>query len=158
MKNTNQIGYKQLMQYFANNDEEKETLQILFCEDKATFNELAEYYQTTPPTMRRVVMDVFGREGYLHAKNQRKFNTKNEFKYNQRKQKYGKSSLVYKVIKLLQDSDETYYKISQNTGCSRERVAQIAGECSEHGIKLNQARLERMKNGKYYQKRSVRGY
>ena len=61
MKNTNNVGYKQLMQYFAKNDEEKETLQILFCEDKATFNELAEYYQTTPPTMRRVVMDVFGR-------------------------------------------------------------------------------------------------
>ena len=65
---------------------------------------------------------------------------------------------MYKVIKLLQETDQTYFAISKEVGCSRERVGQIAANCHEHGIKLNKEREEKIKTKKYYESHQIRGY
>jgi hypothetical protein len=108
--------------------------------------------------MRRIVMEILGEDGYMHAKNQRKFLTQKRSKWTAGLVKYGRAGLIYRVIKMLIDSEKSYFQISKEMNCSRERVAQIAYECMEHGISLNEKRLERIKTEKYYKNRHIRGY
>ena len=157
MKNHNN-SYKTVFEFIDGNEEEKDSLQRVFCDDGASFSEIAEYYDTSPVVMRRIIMELLGEEGYMHAKNQRKFLTKKRSKWTANLVKYGRAGLIYKVIKLLIDSDKSYFQISKEMNCSRERVAQIAYECMHHGITLNEERLARIKKEKYYLNRHVRGY
>lgn len=157
MKN-NKNTYKEVIAFICKSEDEKESLHKVFCDDGASFGELAEYYNTTPTIMRRIIMEMLGEDGYLRAKNQRKFLTKKRSKWTASLVKYGRGGLIYKVIKLLIDSEKSYFQISKDVNCSRERVAQIAAECVENGLKLNEARQERIKKDKYYQNRKVRGY
>ena len=62
------------------------------------------------------------------------------------------------MLKLLIDSDSTFFEISKKVGCSRERVGQIARDCSESGIKLNREREKMLKSKRMYGKGKIRGY
>ena len=154
----NKIGYKSLKKWLSENNDELDSIQKVYCEDFITFDKLASYYDTTPMVMRRIVMEMLGEEGYLAAKNQRKFNRKKDKKWTTSRQQHVSTKVLYSVIKLLQDSDESYFSISKKLGCSRERVGQIARDCQHYGIKLNQERIRKHANSKYYNNVKIRGY
>lgn len=152
------IGYKALKKWIESDNEEQETIQKVYCEDFVSFEKLAEYYETSPMVMRRIVMEMLGEEGYLAAKNQRKFNRKVNKKWTTSKQKHAKTSVLFPIIKLLIDSDESFFSISKKLGCSRERVGQVARDCQQHGITLNKERTNKHINSAYYKNLKIRGY
>jgi hypothetical protein len=152
------IGYKALKKWIDTDKEEQETIQKVYCEDFVSFEKLADYYETTPMVMRRIVMEMLGEQGYIVAKNQRKFNRKNQKKWTTSKQRHAKTSVLYPIIKLLIDSDESFFSISKKLQCSRERVGQVAKDCQHYGIKLNEDRTNRHASSAYYKNLKIRGY
>lgn len=155
MKNK-KVGYKELIKFL--DDDDKECIQKVFCEDALPIPQIAEDYQTSPAVMRRIIMELFGDPGYAIAKNQRKFVNKKNSKWKTQHVKHGRQTVLYDVIKLLLDTDKTYFAISKEVGCSRERVGQIAENCLNHKIKLNEKRNQNIQNSKYYETHQLRGY
>lgn len=150
------IGYKELINHL--DDDDKESLQKVFCEDSVSISTLAQEYETSSAVMRRVIMEIFGEVGYEIAKNQRKAKQKKFKNLRSYPSKHLNSRVLYKVLYYLQETSLNYYQISKKVNCSRERVGQIAKECLENNISLNMERAEKMNDSRYYKTRMVRGY
>jgi len=160
MKLNKQVGYKELKRFIDNDEDEKESLQKSFCETKTTFAELASEYNSSPAVMRRIILETLGEEGYLIARRRRKeLNRKNK-KWNTTNVKYGSKKILFHAIKLLQQTSLSYYRISKELGCSRERICQIAQDCQDFGINLNPERMKKREENNFFNhlNNNIRGY
>lgn len=150
------IGYKELVSYL--DDDDRESLQKVFCEDNVSITTLAQEYETSPAVMRRVIMEIFGKDGYEIAKNQRKSKQKEYKNLRSYPNKHLNSRVLYRVLYYLQNTPLNYYQISKKVKCSRERVGQIAKDCLDNQLYLNPERASKMSESRYYKTRQIRGY
>lgn len=154
-KQVTKAGYGEIVKGMSSED--KDALHHVYCNSTVTITQLAREYRCSIAVMRRIIMEMLGEEGYGQAKLQRARvrNTKSWRKY---KYKHSSTTVLYSVLKLLIDTDKTFFEVSKEVGCSRERVGQIASECDRAGIKLNEDRASILKNKNLYGKGKIRGY
>ena len=147
--NESKVGYKKLKSELGR--DEIDSLHRVYCESTVTITKLAEEYRTSVAVMRRLIMELFGPDGYVEANEQRARLRRKKKKWRSFSHKHANTKVFYKVLKLLLDSDKTFFEISKEVGCSRERVGQIARDCAENEISLNEER------GKFMAKRHLHG-
>jgi len=154
-KQVTKAGYNELIKGMS--DEDKDALHHVYCNSTVTITQLAREHSCSIAVMRRIIMEMLGEEGYRHAKLQRA-RVRGSKSWRKYKYKHSSTMVLYKVLKLLLDTDKTFFEVSKEVGCSRERVGQIASECDRAGINLNEDRAKILKNKNLYGKGKIRGY
>ena len=108
-KQVTKAGYIELIKGMS--DEDKDALHHVYCNSTVTITQLAREYGCSIAVMRRIIMEMLGEEGYGQAKLQRARvrGTKSWRKY---KYKHSSTKVLYRVLKLLLDTDKTFFEIS----------------------------------------------